>query len=160
MKSYIRVVHEEGKATQEFDLIHVDTFTLDKATYTLYESKNFFGHPVTLAIEHLKGEDSNGRSHYQITVKAAVCSKEDTYKPEIGRALAVGRLMLSELEGLQLTNIDDEDEEYLEIVKGYIYGKATLLKDYLLTKDSMLELHAMSRKVGLQKLSEEFERFK
>lgn len=159
MKPNIIVTHQEGNAEQEFALHCVDGFMLEDIRYSIYESSNFFGHPVTLGVEELRGTDSSDREHFQVTVKATICSKEDTYKPELGRAIVLGRLMKSEKEGLQLTNISDDDERYLEVVESYVHSMATKLKDYLLTRDSMMELHNMSRTVGLRTLSEEFKEF-
>lgn len=160
MKPTITVVHKEGKAEQSYKLKAIDGLMLGNIRYTLYESDNFFGYPVTLGVQEVQGRDSNDLSHFQITVKAAVCSEEDTYKPEIGRSLVLGRLMQSAIEGFQIANVDEDSLDYQSVVEAYVQSMATKLKEYLLTRDSMVELHKMSKQVSLQTLSQEFQEFK
>lgn len=158
MKKQLEITHSEGKAEQCYTLVTVEGFMVGSLRYTIYESSNFFGRPVTLGVEEMTGTDNDGREHYQVTVKAAVCSEEDTYSPELGRSIVLGRLVQAEHAGIQITNISDE--QYQSMAEAHVAAVAEKLADYLLTRSSTMMLQKMSRAAGNHYLREAFEVFK
>jgi hypothetical protein len=156
MKPTIRISHKEGKAEQEYSLKAVEGFMVDSLRYTVYESKNFFGSPVTLAVEEKNVE---GRP-LQVTVKVAICSEEDSYNPELGRAIALGRAMRSKESGIILDKFKAFDEVYTEMAESYVELVATRLKDYLLERSTVLSINEINQQVGARHLATKFEEFK
>ena len=154
-------IEEEGyTATQEYSLENVYTKMIRKLLIEVYQSDNFFGHPVTLASlsRHLGTDD--GIISIQLAVKAAVCSENDTFDPEHGVELVVGRLITMYEDEFDTIITSKGVQSTKDLVERAVEQKAADLCDYLLERDSAMMSIEMEENMIKQQLQKQFESFK
>lgn len=136
---------ERNNQMYRLELSEIKTLSED-TIIEIYQSENFFGSPVTFGVrtrvEEIYDSGREEAASISLTVKASVCSEEDTYSPELGQDIVIGRLLNEkDVNALYSTNFI---EESVELGRASVLFHAGRLADYLLKKseyDAFLEMH-------------------
>lgn len=151
----LNISQKYGKAEQTYRLTNVMQKRIGDTQYEIFQSERFFSRPVTFGTKIEVTEDT-----VRVLTKAAICSEEDNYNPQLGREIVLGRLVIAdEQEGTVMKN--DPDGEFMRgVVENIIKQRARQLAKYITDRSAIKELHRMSAVVANRQLREQFESFK
>lgn len=134
--------------------------TLKGLDYVVLTCEDFHGYPVTVGFVTETDRYEDGSGDIMLAVKAAVCSPEDTFDPDLGTEIVLGRLMKIQQYDKALYCKDIDKVDVYDFVGEEFQKSIIRLAKYLKIKDeSYSYIENMKHSINTD-LAKEFEEFK
>lgn len=151
----------KGDTYEHSEVEKKSEFNADSETLLTFISKNFFGHQVVHGFRFISSEDENQIDMYY---RVAVCSEQDTFDPELGEDIVLGRLIKADLKEPSLAIACGEDKKSASVmsssVNNFIKSSMEEFAKLLQKRDSMMALYNASENMIKKSLKLSFSKYK